>query len=151
MVEPRQCVFIGTTNHEVYLRDETGGRRFWPAKTGAIDLPALKQDRDQLFAEAVVQYRKGVPWWPDKDFERRHIAPEQEARFESDPWEEPIAAYLKLKTKVMIGEVAAGALSLEKARQGTIEQRRIASVLTRLRWKRNPKKDSKGNRYWVRA
>jgi predicted P-loop ATPase len=97
-----------------------------------------------------VQYRKGVPWWPDKDFEKRHIAPEQEARFESDPWEEPIAAYLKIKTKVTVGEVATGGLGLEKARQGTTEQRRIAAVLKRLGWKRVPK-DSLGKRYWVRV
>jgi predicted P-loop ATPase len=145
--EPRQCLFIGTTNKSIYLRDETGGRRFWPVTCGRIDVEALARDRDQLFAEAVALYRHGEPWWPSRDFERAHIVPEQDDRFENDIWEEPIAEFLRLKDKVTVGEVARNALFLDTSRTGTADQRRIAAILEHLRWRR--KREGKA-RWWVR-
>jgi predicted P-loop ATPase len=151
VIEPRQCVFVGTTNRDVYLRDETGGRRFWPVKIGTIDIDGLAKDRDQLFAEAVVMYRRKTTWWPDKDFEREQIVPEQAARYEADAWEETIATYIEIKSKVTVGEVAR-ALGIETARIGTADQRRIAAALERLGWRReraDGKTDWQGKRWWV--
>jgi predicted P-loop ATPase len=147
VTEPRQCVFVGTTNKDAYLRDETGGRRFWPVKVGKIDMDGLTADRDQLFAEAVDLYHTGEPWWPDRDFERAHIAPQQEARYETDAWQDMIQTYLAHQTKVTVGQVAKEALLIEAAKIGTADQRRISAIMERLSWKRQPV-DWQGKRWW---
>ncbi|WP_202396918.1 VapE domain-containing protein [Teichococcus coralli] len=149
VIEPRQCVFIGTTNKAAYLRDETGGRRFWPVKVGtALAVEALKRDRDQLFAEAVALYRKGAAWWPDRNFEAEHIRKEQEARYEADAWEEAIREWLPGKRQTTVLALARGALAIETAKIGTADQRRIVAILERLQWERGARGNN-GERNWV--
>jgi predicted P-loop ATPase len=145
VIEPRQCVFVGTTNKSVYLKDETGARRFWPVKVGRIDIESLARDRDQLFAEAVISYREDGQWWPDADFERQHIKPEQDARYEADAWEQLIADYIAGRARVTVTEVAKEVLFIETARIGTAEQRRIGGILANLKWK--PLRDWRGRGY----
>jgi len=145
VIEPRQCLFIGTTNKSVYLKDETGGRRFWPVKVRDINLKALAADRDQVFAEAVASYLAGEQWWPDAAFEREHIEPEQEARFETDAWQPEIEAFLESRNRVQVTEIARDALRMRTERIGTAEQRRIAAVLAKLGW--TPIRDWKGRGY----
>lgn len=134
--EPRQCVFIGTSNKDQYLRDETGGRRFWPVRCGEIEIDKLADDRDQLLAEAVQELRDGTAWWPTAE-EEKLIEPEQEERYEFDEWFDTIKANLTVSTltETTITEVARG-LSFEKLKDlGTTEQRRIAAILRKLGWR----------------
>jgi predicted P-loop ATPase len=149
VIQPRQCLFVGTTNRETYLRDETDGRRFWPVRIGNIDIDGLEADRDQLFAEAVDLYQRGAVWWPHKEFEREYIMPQQAARYEADVWEEAISKYLAEHTRVTVGEVAKECLSIATGKIGTADQRRISAALERLGWRRE-RKDWRGNRWWSR-
>mgnify|MGYP005815626239 CR=1 FL=1 len=150
--EPRQCLFIGTTNEGAYLRDATGGRRFWPVKVGRIDLDALRHDRDQILAEAVQLFRDNAKWWPDREFEQEHIAPQQEERFEEDVWETEIAYWLVDQSvrSCTISQAALGALKLEASKIGTREQRRIGACLTRLGWRRAARGHG-GVRIWEKS
>ena len=135
VVEPRQCLFVGSTNKSTYLRDETGGRRFWPIKVGLVDTERLATDRDQLFAEAVQRYHAGAMWWPDGAFEAEHIRPEQDARYEADPWEDIIVHHVALKERVNVSDIARTALGIEAQRVGTADQRRISAILERSGWR----------------
>jgi predicted P-loop ATPase len=147
--EPRQCCFIGTTTDSIYLKDGTGGRRFWPIRVSKVDIDALRRDRDQLFAEAVARFRADSQWWPDADFERKHIAPQQASRLDIDAWVEPISSFLEErirstwhggKTTVRVGQIASEALSIESRLLGTADQRRITNILAQLGWKRSETK-----------
>lgn len=154
--EPRQCMFIGTTNDDQYLKDDTGGRRFWPIKCGRIDLEALKRDRDQLFAEAVYHYLQGAQWWPDATFEAQHIRPVQDQRLWVDAWVEPVEQFLDRALsqalaisgfpRVTVAQVARdSALAIPSGKLDPFQQKRIQSVLRHLKWQ--PIRTNQG-RFW---
>lgn len=89
---PRRLVLAGTMNPEgnAYLKDPTGARRFWPIEATAINLDAIRQDRDQIWAEAVHMLNAGEPWWI-QDHEKVIVETEQLKRTEVDVWADVIA------------------------------------------------------------
>lgn len=63
---PRRCVFFGTSNEYEFLRDRTGGRRFWPIdclqqKPTKSVFTDLKNEVPQIWAEALMAWRLGEP------------------------------------------------------------------------------------------
>lgn len=102
---PRSCWFIGTTNASGYLRDETGARRFWPVRCGRIDLAELRRDRDQLFAEARTLFEAGAKWWLEDASVIADAVTEQTERFDADPWQDGIAAWVHGREYVSVGEI----------------------------------------------
>ena len=136
---PRSCVFWGSTNAEGYLKDETGGRRFWPLTTNRVDVDRICKDRDQLWAEAVIHFEANVPWWLTKDETRIAAESEQSSRYIGDAWDNHIADYLGslLSDTVTIHQIFQQALDItDKARWGQSEQNRVARCLRRLGWAR---------------
>jgi predicted P-loop ATPase len=143
--EPRQCLFIGTTNTDDWIKDETGGRRFWPVKVDHVDLDWLAEFRDQLFAEAVEAYDAGLHWWPDRLFEKRVIAPHQAKRQSYDAWEETIRDFIEFQQTTTIMAIGFH-LTQSSGRVGMIEQKRIATILKKLKWTKG--QNSRGHAVW---
>jgi predicted P-loop ATPase len=128
--QPRQCVFAGSINPMGgYLTDPTGARRFWPIRCGVIDLEALRRDRDQLWAEAVVRYRAGARWHLETPELEALATAEQKLRFEVDAWEERVGDWLVERNDVSVGEVLVGALGIPQGSWSQPAQTRVAKIL----------------------
>ncbi len=83
---PRQCVIVGTTNDETYLKDTTGNRRYWPVPVRSIDVAGIRCDRDQIWAEAVSRYNGGEHWWLENAEELKMAEAVQRDRIDEDVW-----------------------------------------------------------------
>lgn len=146
---PRQSVFAGTVNSSTYLTDPTGERRYWPIACTAIDLDAIKRDREQLWAEAVHWFREGEKWHPETEEERRMCGLEQGARSEVDEWETVVATYSERHRTwtPTIGEVLSDVLGIERGRWTRSDQMRVSNVLQRLGFSRKQVRDGNA-RVW---
>jgi predicted P-loop ATPase len=132
---PRQCVFGATSNKDSWQRDESGARRWWPVRCGRIDIDRLRDDRDQLWAEARDRYLTNERWWLEEPELIEAAKVEQEARFEQDPWEELIVKYLDGLNQTSIN-LLFDVVSLPTERRSPAEAKRIAAIMRRLKWQR---------------
>lgn len=142
---PRQCAFIATTNEALYLRDQTGNRRFWPVRCGRIDLDALRAERDQLWAEAVALFHAGEQWHPTSA-EFALAAVEQSERVLVTELETDVAEYLDRlaadgTTQVDVKRVMVDALHMDAGAPDFAERAvrvgaHVASAMQHAGWQR---------------
>ena len=123
----RRCVFVGTTNQDMYLRDETGNRRFWPVRVGKVDLAALRRDRKLLWAEAIYWYRKGKPWHMTSNVIGLAEAA-QLSRVSEDIWQADLARHLEGVQEVSLQD-AADKLCFDRSKMSRADQNRLSACL----------------------
>mgnify|MGYP003646672515 CR=1 FL=1 len=138
---PRQCVFVGTTNEVEFLSDGTGSRRFWPVTIGAIDLPALRSDVEQLWAEARTFYQTGDRWWLEDGTDAQsgeyirygdELAASSSVHQSGDPWASIIEVFVEDRfTSFTVIDVA-DRIGKKVETLTRSDQMRIAGVLQSL-------------------
>jgi len=128
---PRTCLFAGTTNSDDWNTDDTGARRFWPIRCGRIDRDWLRENRSQLFAEAVQRFEAGEDWWtvPDDAAERQ-----REARRMIDPWENLIMTYARARESVQVDLILANCLDMRKQDVTRAHSQRVCQILRANGW-----------------
>lgn len=140
----RGWIILGSYNplgNNGYLVDPTGHRRFWPVlMNGKIQIDAIKEIRDQLFAEAVQRYKEGEKFHIE-DPEIARIAKEEQSRREvTEEWTpviedfdiDPAKETLYGKSSNWIAEHVIGVLP-ERYNRGTAN--RIARAMRSLGYK----------------
>ncbi len=142
---PRQCIFIGTTNSSVYLKDETGNRRFWPVEVRKVDTAKLLQDRDQLWAEA---YHAATEYGEALYLEKEDIAAEakvqQSKREFHDEWGDVILKWVfeEKLDRVRGVEIWEKCFGRGAANYTRTDQLRMANVMKRIGWTGKTYRDS---------
>lgn len=174
----RRLVFVGTTNVEEFLDDETGNRRWLPVQVTRGDNQAIERDRMQLWAEAREMFKTGGIEYAKAEA----LAVEEHAAFQvEDPWRETIAQWLVSPAVLpgaeglpdlgapsdpanpgttrlhgdhpfTIADVLTGALDLKEGQLTQAAKIRAAKVLQSLGYARMPKQKVNGvmTRPWGR-
>jgi len=129
----RTSVIVGTTNLDSFLHDATGSRRFWVVPVGRVNLPLLREWREQLLAEVVALCLSGEQHWLTEAEELRRQ--EFASQFnETDPWEERVLQYAERVPHIRIPEILHDVLAITPDRQSRREEHRVAVILRRNGW-----------------
>jgi predicted P-loop ATPase len=125
----RSSVLVGSLNVDQFLDDETGEeRRFWPIQVGGINKPALLEQRDHLWAEAVALYDSGEQWHLT-DEEKVLLKPVHAEHAVSDAWAPLILEWAEKQLEPFTTAKVLIALEKPKGMWTQGDEKRIAKIL----------------------
>ena len=156
--QPRQIVFVGTSNDLHPFGDRMGNRRFVSVLVRHHGMPdALARDRAQLWAEAYHWYQKGVPWWFSAEEEQQMA--EHQAQFAApsgdETWLALVEAFLANPTRerVTARDLLTQCLLIEAGKVSRNDEMRISQIMNEIDgWERFRQNNSSGQvRGWRRV
>lgn len=150
----RRLIFVGTSNADEFLADETGNRRWLPIRVTKADIDGIARDREQLWAEARELFKAG-----GIQYQAAHRLGQLEhaAYMITDAWADAIEEWLELPVDDLDGggmvdgepertnrqggpyrvlDVARGALALDPRTLRKADEMRIGKILRASGWVR---------------
>lgn len=140
----RKCVFIGTYNpsgNNMYLRDDTGNRRFWPIECrGCVDFNYIRENRGQLWAEALVRFKNGEDYYIKDPSALKILESIHGERELESPTHRKIRDYIKMKSEVSMIELIEDCLKINtngKMPRDLVSISTIIGIIMRkLKWRK---------------
>jgi predicted P-loop ATPase len=142
-IYPRRIVFVGTTNQEEFLADETGNRRWLPVRVEQpIDVDRITRDCLQLWVEGRELFLASGIDYKEAESLATHV---HEEHMVGDPWEPIISNWLQIdalgdvpskRAYLQTHEVLRRALAIEERNCGRLEEMRMAKILRKLGYER---------------
>ena len=151
----RQSVFAGTSNNMAYLLDADGNRRFWPVLCTKIDIDWLRENKNQLFAEAKHIFDSHIwsreePWGEKLFLEGKSLEiskSQQKMRLGTDEvMEEVISRFLIGRDDVTMLEILKGCFNYEnKDLTNRSQSMVIGRILRKLGFEKKERNASDGS------
>jgi len=147
---PRQTILVGTTNEDQFLNDPTGSRRFVPIRATRVDVAWLRENRDQIWSEAVVRYKAGEVWYYAGESADR-LARESTPFHQEDVWMPAIYEYVagNRAPVVYVYDVLTAALQIEIPRITRQDKMRVVHVLKDLGCTLTPENGHRGAMFTI--
>lgn len=140
----RKSVFIGTYNpsgNNMYLRDDTGNRRFWPIECReSVNLAYLRANKAQLWAEAHHRYKLGEQYYIDDKVALMILANIHNDRELESPTHIMIREWLGVRNQVAMNEIIQDCLKInmegKRPKDLLSAQTTIGIIMRKLKWRK---------------